>query len=362
MAQPVRREAAVRELLPEREHLDHLRFGEGRPVVLGEEPPAVRARPHVHLFVDEEAGAGEAEAEAVVLAVTIGVDGEGLELIEPLGPGRGRLLRVEARVAVEVLAVDDEVGAELVGDAVAVAVGVAVELHHRVVEIVHADGVENLVDREEEPLGRERTLHVGLAMRGVGRGARREGGLELRVERTRGDRLLLDLDAGVHSFVLGDDLVHDRDRAGVRLGVPESDHLVLRQGRGGYRHSRREHEGGGQRVQHSPHFRFSFSDGYGLRPRGARSRCRATMPTLESEPPSVTRTAPRGTPNGPGDSSWRQGTSGSTSLASMRGGSPVPAGGRRPPQAASSGRPRPARKRMTAEKSRSAMPVRSIMP
>ena len=203
MAQPVGGETAFREFLPEREHLEHRLLGEGRPVVLGEEPPAVRPGPHVDLLVDEEAGSGESEAEAVVLAVAVRVDGEGLELLEPFVPGGGRLLRVEPGLAVEVLAVDDEVGAELVGDAVAVAVGMAVELHHDIVEIVHSDGVENLVDGKQQSLGGERALDVGLAMGGVGRRAGREGGLELRVERPPGDRLLLDLDAGVHRFVHG---------------------------------------------------------------------------------------------------------------------------------------------------------------
>ncbi len=209
------------QLLPEAQHFEHRRARRVRSAIVLEEPATVRADPHVHLLVDEEAGAGEIEAVAVGLAVAVGVDGQLLELFEPLGPGGRRLVGVESSRPVEILAIDDQIRADRVRQSPIMST-VIVELADDGVDVLLPDRLDHLVDRDEQPLRRERALDVGLAVGDVRRGAGGECRLHLGVEITPGDRLLLDPDARVGLLERRDDLLDHRHAARVRLGVRDA--------------------------------------------------------------------------------------------------------------------------------------------
>jgi hypothetical protein len=121
-----------------------------------------------------------------------------------------------------------------VGDAVILAVEV-LELPGRLVDVVLAEGPDELVHRAQESLGVERRGHERVEMGEIGRIARGERGKELGVEVAPPERLLLDLEARELSLELGDGRVlDDLDRLGLDLGVPDLElaHL-LADGRGG---------------------------------------------------------------------------------------------------------------------------------
>ena len=157
------------------------------------------------------------------LAVAVGVHGQGLGVRDEVVPGLGRL---QPKFLGEIGSVNEQSCASSVHQPVVVAVR-ATDLLYLVPEVVLADGLDDVVERQQQSLLPQCRARDRLAVRKLRRCAGSEGCLDLAFEIVPGERCGLDLDTGMGLLEAGDDLGDGPDRSGIGLRVPDAHDLVL---------------------------------------------------------------------------------------------------------------------------------------